>query len=112
MRRFWLILTCCLWLAGCGGSSTPAPPAPPTPLTIVSVYLAPADLGESYSQQLVALGGTAPYKWSVISGALPLGMQLTTGGLLEGTPHAGGMFSFEVQVVDSSTGTAVSEILN
>jgi hypothetical protein len=57
-------------------------------------------VGSSYSQILTAAGGTAPYTYSVTSGALPGGLTLTRAGLLSGTPRADGSFSFTVQAKD------------
>jgi hypothetical protein len=55
----------------------------------------------AYSQQLVVLGGFAPYAYSVTAGALPKGMTLTVGGLLSGTPDAtAGNYTFTVSAVD------------
>jgi hypothetical protein len=57
---------------------------------------------------LQASGGTTPYSWSIVSGALPSGLTLTTvsnGGQISGTPTVSGSYSFEVQVRDSSTPT-------
>ncbi len=61
--------------------------------------------GDSYSQALQAVGGTAPYTWSVDSGALPPGFTLTSGGVLSGTPPAGSAsaYSFTVRVTDSQS---------
>jgi outer membrane autotransporter protein len=81
-------------------------------LTIGSVALsiAPASLSAgvpnaSYSQQLVATGGTAPYTYSVVSGALPAGLSLSSAGLISGTPTTSGSSTFTVQARDSSSGT-------
>jgi len=60
--------------------------------------------GTSYSDTLVATGGTQPYSWSIVSGALPSGLSLNgSAGLISGTPSSTGLFGFTVQVVDSST---------
>jgi hypothetical protein len=58
--------------------------------------------GAAYQQSLAATGGTAPYNWSLISGTLPMGLTLSAGGTISGTPAAGGGSSFSVQVTDSS----------
>jgi hypothetical protein len=55
---------------------------------------------------LSATGGRAPYTWSVVSGALPNGLNLGGDGSIAGSPTAAGVFSFTVQVSDSGTGTA------
>ena len=62
----------------------------------------------SYSQQLAATGGNAPYAWSIVSGSLPAGMTLSTAGLLSGTPTAAGTFNFTVQLTDA-TGTVITK---
>jgi len=56
-----------------------------------------------YSQLIEAVGGTGPYTWAVISGTPPPGLTLDpVTGILSGTPTATGMFTFTVQVMDSS----------
>jgi hypothetical protein len=59
-------------------------------------------LNAPYSQAITASGGTAPYSFSVISGSLPTGLTLTTGGLLAGTPTATGSFTFTVRATDAN----------
>jgi hypothetical protein len=80
-------------------------------LSITTGTLAPdtASVGTAYSATLDAGGGTAPYAWSVSSGALPPGLSLDPGsGVISGTPTAGGAYPFTVTVTDSSTPTAQS----
>ena len=57
------------------------------------------------STTLSATGGTAPYTWSVLTGSLPTGLTLSSGGVLSGTPTQGGSFNFTARAQDSSTGT-------
>ena len=59
--------------------------------------------GVTFSQQLTASGGTAPYTFSE-TGSLD-GLTLTTGGLLSGIPAAAGTFSFVVTASAGNTGT-------
>jgi hypothetical protein len=82
-----------------GGSA----PASPPPLSIVQTALAPTatTLGTAYSFQLSAQGG-GTQTWSLQSGALPAGLQLSSNGLLSGTPTATGDFTFKVQVSDGT----------
>ncbi len=40
----------------------------------------------AYSAALAATGGTAPYTWTLISGALPTGVSLNAAGAISGTP--------------------------
>jgi Putative Ig domain len=57
--------------------------------------------------QLVANGGTAPYKFRVIKGRLPPGLTLSSRGLLNGEPVQKGTFGFTVRATDKnrSSGT-------
>jgi hypothetical protein len=60
------------------------------------------EVGAAYSDQLSVSGGTAPFAWSVSSGALPAGLALSAStGLLSGTPTAAGSSSFTVAVSDA-----------
>jgi len=58
-------------------------------------------VGVAYSVTFVATGGTLPYVWSVVAGALPAGLTLSSGGVLSGTPTTVGTPSFTVAVTDS-----------
>jgi len=60
-----------------------------------------AAVGVGYSELLQALGGSAPYTWSVTVGSPPAGLFLRSNGNLAGTPTAAGADSFTVQVTDS-----------
>jgi large repetitive protein len=75
------------------------------PLSITTTSLSAANIGVSYSTQLTASGGVSPYIWSISAGALPVGLTLSSSGLISGTPTASGSFSFTIQVVDSATVT-------
>jgi hypothetical protein len=44
--------------------------------------------GEAVDVSLRVVGGTPPFSWSLLSGALPGGVQLATNGVLSGTPSA------------------------
>ncbi|MBK8092606.1 MAG: putative Ig domain-containing protein [Verrucomicrobiaceae bacterium] len=63
--------------------------------------LPPGKTTTAYSQQLTATGGTAPYQWTLYSGALPAGVTLSSGGLISGTPTVVGSFNFSVEVRDA-----------
>ena len=77
-----------------------------TPLTITTASPMPTGLqGVSYSQTLTATGGTAPYTWTRVSGALPTGLALSNTGVITGEPSELGLFNFTVNVVDSSSPT-------
>ncbi|MEZ5403037.1 MAG: putative Ig domain-containing protein [Bryobacteraceae bacterium] len=79
-------------------------------LTIVTgCPLTPASSGVAYSQQLQAAGGTAPYAWSILSGALPPGITLGSTGLLSGTAGQAGNYNFALRLVDSAGATTARE---
>lgn len=64
-----------------------------------------AKIGDLYSAALAASGGTAPYSYALISGALPTGVTLASDGTLSGTPMgAYGVFTFRVRVTDALLG--------
>ena len=70
----------------------------------------PAGVAETaYSQALTATGGAGgPYAWSLSAGAASLsslGLSLSSGGTISGTPTAG-QASFTAQVADSAGNTA------
>jgi len=72
-------------------------------LTIPTTALPGATVGSPYSAAVVANGGSTPYAWTVVSGALPAGLSLNgTSGAITGTPSASGTFSFTARVTDSS----------
>ncbi len=63
--------------------------------------------GVAYSQTLTAGGGTAPYAWSILSGALPAGLSLNAAsGVVSGTPGATGASAFTVRVTDALNNVA------
>ena len=75
------------------------------PLAISSLSPLPAGtVGTVYSTTLVALGGTPALSWSVISGALPVGLALNLStGQISGTPTTAGTSTFTIRVQDSGT---------
>ncbi|MEG2817291.1 MAG: autotransporter domain-containing protein [Comamonas sp.] len=79
---------------------------------VPTITVAPATLpamtaGDSYSQSLIASGGTSTYTYSVTAGSLPAGLTLAANGSLSGTPAptAAGPYSFTVTGTDSSGGS-------
>jgi hypothetical protein len=74
------------------------------PLLIATAALVDTSVGEDYDLDVVATGGTAPYTFSVSSGALPAGISLTADGALAGTVAAAATTeTFTVRVEDSSS---------
>ncbi len=78
------------------GGSMPLHFSPPAQLGAGTV-------GTAYQYQFTASGGTLPYSFEVTAGSLPGGTQLSAQGLLYGTPTQAGLFSFSVEVCDSTT---------
>lgn len=72
------------------------------PLAIVTTTFPGAALNNGYNQTLVANGGTLPYLWSIVSGALPAGLTLAANGTISGTPTALGTANFTLQVSDAA----------
>lgn len=61
--------------------------------------------------ELQAEGGAGgQYTWSLASGVLPPGMELTQAGLLLGTPTVAGEFPFRAQVTDALGNTAHKDL--
>lgn len=71
-------------------------------LSITSNALPNGQLGQFYTTQLAAAGGTGTYSWSVVSGSLPVGVTLSASGLLSGLPTTGGGFEVTIRVADTT----------
>lgn len=56
----------------------------------------------AYSAQLTAAGGTAPYSFAIVSGALPSGYSMDAAGLVTGTAYFPEIASFGVEVTDAT----------
>lgn len=78
-----------------------APPAAIPPV-ITTPVLAAARAGVLYETRLAASGGTAPYTWSLAAGTLPEGMELTSEGVITGTPALAGLFPLLIRVTDAA----------
>ncbi|HEV7237840.1 MAG TPA: putative Ig domain-containing protein [Thermoanaerobaculia bacterium] len=71
-------------------------------LTIGPAVLPNATVTVPYSETFTVAGGTPPYAFAVVSGALPPGLTLSGSGTLAGTPTATGTFSFMLEVTDAA----------
>ncbi|SDD45828.1 Calx-beta domain-containing protein [Aquimonas voraii] len=81
--------------------------SPPTsPITVSPAALPTLTAGTPFSQTLTSSGGLAPYTYSLQSGALPVGLTLTSGGVISGTPTQRGGYAFTVRSTDSTSPTA------
>ncbi|NGM51977.1 autotransporter domain-containing protein [Caulobacter sp. 602-2] len=78
----------------------------PTLTITTAAGLPAATQHTAYNQAIDTAGGTAPYQYSVVSGATPPGITLGGGGVLSGTPTAVGSYNFTVRSQDNTTGGA------
>jgi phosphoesterase family protein/putative Ig domain-containing protein/carboxypeptidase family protein/Ig-like domain-containing protein len=76
-----------------------------TPLGIATTSLQNGTVGQAYSAQLNATGGTSPYTWSISSGSLPPGLSLSPAGVISGTPTTAGSSTFTIVASDASSQT-------
>jgi hypothetical protein len=75
------------------------------PLQITTSSITNGTVGTAYSQVFAASGGSGNYSWSLTAGAsalTTLGLTLSSGGTLSGTPTTAGSYPFTVQVTDTS----------
>ena len=70
---------------------------------IVTDELPSASLNEDYTVNLLA-AGEAPFTWSLVDGALPQGLTLSSDGTLSGLPVVVGRYIFEIAVADGVGG--------
>jgi hypothetical protein len=84
---------------------TVLPVVKPQQLAIETSSISSAEAGQPYQASLSATGGQTPYKWSV-SGNLPKGVSLSSGGILSGSTSSTGNFAFTATVTDSASNSA------
>ena len=84
-----------------GGCALAAQPGCPT-ITLAPQTLPLGTVGVAYSQQITASGGTGPFVFTVLSGVLPPGLTLSSGGLLSGTPTTAGSSPVVIQAADAN----------
>ncbi|MCC6464531.1 MAG: putative Ig domain-containing protein, partial [Planctomycetes bacterium] len=81
-------------------------PSPPPALDITTTSLPAGAVGTPYSQTVSSTGGTAPYTWTLGTGAPPgLSLAAGTGSTVtfSGTPTMAGTYTFNITVSDSSS---------
>jgi len=69
---------------------------------VASLALPSATVGSTYSQTLVVFGGSTPYRFTLVEGALPAGMKLSPDGVLGGVPATAGTYLFTVGITDAN----------
>ncbi len=102
-------------VTGCGGgifkiSYKIVIQATTSTMTITTSTLPNGIVGTAYSAAVNASGGCTPYKWSLVSGALPAGVtatasSTTTSLKLSGTPSTAATYSPTLQVTGCGGGT-------
>ena len=64
----------------------------------------PMNYGVATTINFASSGGIAPYSYALVAGSLPVGVTLTSAGVLSGTPTVPGNYNIAVRTTDSSTG--------
>lgn len=76
-------------------------------IAITNTSLLDGTQNQSYSDQILALGGIKSYNFQLINGALPPGLSLNPfDGTISGIPSLAGTYSFEIEVTDYDGKTA------
>ena len=87
-------------------------PATITALTVKDLYQLPdAFAGNPYTYTLTALNGAGPVTWTIDSG-LPPGMNLSSAGILSGTPTTAGAYSVNFHISDGVDTVYRNEYVN
>ncbi len=81
------------------GSSTASDPGKPVTITTRSLPI--ADVGTPYNATLAATGGDAPYRWSLVRGKLPSGIEMHPSGEISGVASGAGAYHFGARVMDA-----------
>ena len=87
----------------------------PTPLEIRTNSLPPGVVTQNYAVALSGTGGTTPYTWAIITGALPAGLNFDPpSGVISGQPQVpAGTFQLTFQLQDSGNPIAtVTKLLS
>jgi hypothetical protein len=83
-------------------------------ISISTTTLPTGVVGSSYSQNIDAAGGTAPYTWAITVGTLPPGLTLGTSTTnqvtISGTPTQDGDFTFTLEVQDDLAQIATQQL--
>jgi large repetitive protein len=77
-------------------------------LTISTTTLTPAAVGQNYSMQLAAAGGSGRYAWT--GSGLPSWLIISSNGFLTGQAPVAGVFNFTVTVTDSVGNSASKQV--
>ena len=76
-------------------------------VTVSTTSLPSAKVGVGYRTTLLTAGGTSPYRWKIVSGALPPGLIFAeSAGVIVGVPEQPANASLTLAVTDASGATA------
>ncbi|WP_461065697.1 beta strand repeat-containing protein, partial [Spirosoma horti] len=96
--------------SGCVSTTTTTITSTTAVLTVSNPATRNGTVNVLFNQTFTVSGGTSPRRFNVASGTLPVGLSLSTAGVLSGTPTQGGSFTITVQATDangcSDTGAA------
>ena len=81
---------------------------PAAPIVITTTQLNGGVVSAAYSRSLAASGGTGVFTWSISGGALPLGLTLSSAGVISGTPTAVGTSNFTVQATSGGANSTIA----
>lgn len=92
------------------GASTPVTPVVPSTAPTFTAETPPTTgtVGTAYSSYTFTASGTTPIAFTKVTGDLPPGLTLSTGGVLSGTPTTAGSYTFTVQAANGTTPNATT----
>ncbi|HUP27939.1 MAG TPA: Ig domain-containing protein [Chloroflexia bacterium] len=76
-------------------------PVRPLVITNDSSALPDGTVGTAYNGGFSADGGTRPYRWAIVAGALPPGLRLDN-NIISGTPTSAGTYTLTVRLSDNA----------
>ncbi len=80
-------------------------------LRIATPILADATANQPYRYELFPAFGKPPYRWNLVSGVLPEGLELADYGVIHGAPTQPGAFKLTAEVADSAGSKAKREFV-
>jgi hypothetical protein len=80
-----------------------------TVLQITPAHLPDGTVGTAYSQQLTLAGGFGAVTFTRTGGSLPDGLNLSSSGLISGTPTTAQTANFEITAVDANSATCIQQ---
>jgi hypothetical protein len=87
---------------GCTGTTSTTVFSTTASVSVSNPNVTTATLSMAFSQTFTASGGVTPYSFSLVSGSLPTGLNLSPAGVLSGIPTQSGPFTITVRATDSN----------